>query len=106
MEKKVWKNLCKEHYHNEVSCPFVKEEEEEKKKNIEFNYQIKKCDFCKGEIKNMEPIECPFCKGLFCLQHKIESDHKCKIWVCSLIFPFFNPPGSFSQYLFKSLIHF
>jgi predicted nucleic acid binding AN1-type Zn finger protein len=26
----------------------------------------------------MEPIECPFCKGLFCLQHKIESDHKCK----------------------------
>jgi len=76
---KCKKNLCKEHYHNEVSCPFIKDDNnEENKKKIEFNYQIKKCDFCKGDIKNMEPIECPFCKGLFCLEHRLESDHKCK----------------------------
>ena len=26
----------------------------------------------------MEPIECPLCKGLFCLKHRLESDHNCK----------------------------
>ena len=26
----------------------------------------------------MEPFECPLCKGLFCLEHRLESDHKCK----------------------------
>ena len=26
----------------------------------------------------MEPFECPLCKGLFCLKHRLESDHKCK----------------------------
>ena len=46
-------------------------------KKVEFNYQIKKCDFCKGDIKNMEPVECELCHGLFCLKHKLESDHKC-----------------------------
>ena len=70
------KNLCKIHYHHELSCPFSKKEEEQKKK-IEFNYQIKKCDFCKGDIKNIEPVQCEFCKGLFCLKHKLESDHNC-----------------------------
>ena len=26
----------------------------------------------------MEPFECPLCKGLFCLKHRLESDHNCK----------------------------
>ena len=69
------KNLCKNHYHHELSCPFSNNKKEENKKNVEFNYQIKNCDFCKGEIKNMEPIQCQFCKKLFCLKHKLESDH-------------------------------
>ena len=51
--------------------------DENNSKNIKFNYQIKKCDFCKGDIKNMEPIECQYCHGLFCLKHKFESDHNC-----------------------------
>ena len=71
------KNLCKNHYHHELSCPFSDNKKEENKKNVEFNYQIKNCDFCKGEIKNMEPIQCQFCKKLFCLKHKLESDHNC-----------------------------
>ena len=71
------KNLCKNHYHHELSCPFGNNKKEENKKNVEFNYQIKNCDFCKGEIKNMEPIQCQFCKKLFCLKHKLESDHNC-----------------------------
>ena len=71
------KNLCKNHYHHELSCPFSDNKREENKKNVEFNYQIKNCDFCKGEIKNMEPIQCQFCKKLFCLKHKLESDHNC-----------------------------
>ena len=71
------KNLCKNHYHHELSCPFSNNKKEENKKNVEFNYQIKNCDFCKGEIKNMEPIQCQFCKKLFCLKHKLESDHNC-----------------------------
>ena len=71
------KNLCKNHYHHELSCPFSNNKKEENKKNFEFNYQIKNCDFCKGEIKNMEPIQCQFCKKLFCLKHKLESDHNC-----------------------------
>ena len=25
----------------------------------------------------MDPIECELCHGLFCLKHKLESDHKC-----------------------------
>ena len=25
----------------------------------------------------MEPIECEFCHGLFCLKHRLEFDHKC-----------------------------
>ena len=71
------KNLCKNHYHHELSCPFSNNKKEENKNNVEFNYQIKNCDFCKGEIKNMEPIQCQFCKKLFCLKHKLESDHNC-----------------------------
>jgi len=73
------KNLCKLHYHHELSCPFAKNKEEEniKKKKLEFNYQITKCDFCKCEIKNMDPVQCQFCKKLFCLKHKLESDHDC-----------------------------
>ena len=73
------KNLCKLHYHHELSCPFAKNKEEEniKKKKLEFNYQIKKCDYCKCDIKNMDPVQCQFCKKLFCLKHKLESDHDC-----------------------------
>ena len=74
---KCKKNLCKIHYHNEISCPFNKEKEENNN-NKEFNYQIKKCDFCNINILNMEPIECPLCKGLFCLKHKMETSHNCK----------------------------
>ena len=70
------KNLCKIHYHHELSCPFSKIKEEPKKK-VEFNYQFKYCDFCKRKIKNLKPIECDFCKGSFCLKHKLESDHDC-----------------------------
>ena len=43
------KNLCKEHYHHELSCPFAKIKEKNKNK-FGFNYQIIKCDFCKGII--------------------------------------------------------
>ena len=25
----------------------------------------------------MEPVECQLCHGLFCLKHKLESDHNC-----------------------------
>ena len=25
----------------------------------------------------MEPVECELCHGLFCLKHRLESDHKC-----------------------------
>ena len=70
------KNLCKTHYHHELSCPFAKNKEENKEK-VEFNYQIKKCDFCSEEIKNIEPVQCEFCKKLFCLKHRLESDHNC-----------------------------
>ena len=70
------KNLCKNHYHHEVSCPFAEVKEEPKKK-VEFHYQIKKCDFCNGDIKNMEPIQCEFCKKSFCLKHRLEFDHDC-----------------------------
>ena len=70
------KNLCKKHYHNDISCPFAQNKEEIKNKK-DFNYQINYCDFCKGEIKNMDPIKCDFCKKLFCLKHKLESDHDC-----------------------------
>ena len=59
------KNLCKIHYHHELSCPFSKIKEEPKKK-VEFNYQFKYCDFCKRKIKNLRPIECvTFVKGHF-----------------------------------------
>ena len=27
----------------------------------------------------MEPIQCDFCKKLFCLKHRLESDHDCPI---------------------------
>ena len=70
------KNLCKIHYHHELSCPFSSQKEETKK-NVNFDYQIKYCDFCRGEIKNMEPVQCDFCKKLFCLKHRLESDHDC-----------------------------
>ena len=72
------KNLCKLHYHHEESCPFVeKKEDNSDKKKIEFNYQIKKCDFCKGDIKNIEPVECELCHGQFCLKCRLEFDHNC-----------------------------
>ena len=70
--------MCKKHYHHEESCPFAEKiEDDNNKKKIEFNYQIKKCDFCKGDIKNIEPVECELCHGLFCLKHRLESDHNC-----------------------------
>ena len=25
----------------------------------------------------MDPVQCQFCKKLFCLKHKLESDHDC-----------------------------
>ena len=25
----------------------------------------------------MEPVQCEFCKKLFCLKHRLESDHSC-----------------------------
>lgn len=25
----------------------------------------------------MDPVECEFCHGLFCLKHRLESDHQC-----------------------------
>ena len=71
------KNLCKEHYHHPVSCPFSPEEVEEVKPIVDFNYQSKKCQFCQTEVKNIQPFECPLCHGLFCSYHRLESDHKC-----------------------------
>ena len=72
------KNLCKKHYHHELSCPFAKpKEEHSEKKDIKF--KLNKCDFCKEDIKNIEPVECELCHGLFCLKHRLEFDHKCSM---------------------------
>ena len=44
----------------------------------QINFKVKQCDFCKEQILNIEPIECIYCHGKFCLKHRIESDHKCR----------------------------
>ena len=69
--------MCKEHYHHELSCPFAQNKVEVTQKKPAFNYQVKICDFCKGNIRNMEPIECDLCHGLYCLKCKFENDHNC-----------------------------
>lgn len=70
------KNLCKEHYHNVYSCPFSTNTEESSKIN-EMDFLVTKCSFCKGDILNSHGEQCQFCKKLFCLKHRLESDHKC-----------------------------
>ena len=87
---KCKKNLCKEHYHNPVSCPFsTDKDEDEVKEKVPFNYQVKYCQFCKAEIKNIEPFECALCHGLFCSDHRLEYEHKC---------PNFHKEGTKSRY--------
>lgn len=80
------KNLCKQHYHNEYSCPFSSEinnsqfslqNDKECKMITDMEYII--CDFCKRkELKHKGTVVCEFCSGTFCFTHRIESLHECK----------------------------
>lgn len=80
------KNLCKEHYHAAVSCPFKTSEDlsnDKEELNINKEEFIKQppliCSFniCKDKIYNSIGYECKMCKAIFCLKHRIESDHQC-----------------------------
>lgn len=77
------KNLCKEHYHHPVNCPFSITSEKLNGKKEE-NFKIYKnqsliCSniSCKEEIFNSIGYECKLCRNIFCLKHRIESDHNC-----------------------------
>lgn len=81
------KNLCKEHYHLSTNCPNVIKNEingstiNNNIKTNESNFKQSKCDFCNKITFNHENYKCQFCSLGFCLQHRLESDHKCTIAV-------------------------
>lgn len=80
--KKCNKNLCKEHYHHEVSCPFNLNKEEEIKNNnyTKTNTTNLNCAFdkCGIAIYNSIGYDCKLCKLIFCMNHRLECDHDCK----------------------------
>ena len=73
------KYLCKEHYHNEFSCPLnLTNELEEKIKIIEKDKDINTlCSFCSIIINNNKGYDCSFCRKSYCLKHRLEVDHRC-----------------------------
>ncbi len=77
------KNLCKEHYHSSVSCPFKVDDQTNLPSNVTNIEAIKKsslnCSYniCKEPIFNSAGYECRLCQAIFCLKHRIESDHQC-----------------------------
>jgi hypothetical protein len=77
---KCKKNLCKEHYHSEISCPFntdiIKDEVIYRDKQNTIMSSIL-CTFCDEKIYNSQGYDCKTCLLIFCLKHRIESDHKC-----------------------------
>lgn len=79
---KCTKNLCKEHYHNDVSCPFstselVKENFDNKKFSEPIFTQKFLCFFCNITTYNTKGYDCQYCKKTFCMNHRLECDHKC-----------------------------
>ena len=76
------KFLCKEHYHNDNSCPFSKlnnmpNHRDKNLINSRSNEINTICYFCKVLIKNNKGYECGFCKKPYCLNHRLEIDHRC-----------------------------
>lgn len=70
------KNLCKEHYHIDINCPFT--EKVEDKQGLKLDIQYYKCSFCNVETPNHSGATCKYCNKDFCLAHRLESDHKCE----------------------------
>jgi hypothetical protein len=69
------KNLCKEHYHNEVNCKEYKQVDVEVLKRITTDVR---CSFCSIEIFNKNEVVCNLCTLPFCFKHRLYEDHKCK----------------------------
>ena len=82
--KSCKKNLCKKHYHNEISCPFtdkmkiIYDKKLENKILNKANNINSECNFCNIVIYNNKGYECNYCKKNYCLKHRLEIDHKCK----------------------------
>lgn len=75
------KYLCKKHYHNENSCPFLDKTKiiyQETNSKISNQKNINTiCSFCSIMIHNNKGYFCDFCKKEYCLKHRLEIDHKC-----------------------------
>jgi hypothetical protein len=71
------KNLCKEHYHNEVNCKEYIEKKTDILNTIKTNV---KCALCKVEIFNRNEVICNLCSEVFCYKHRLYEDHKCTKW--------------------------
>jgi predicted nucleic acid binding AN1-type Zn finger protein len=101
------KNLCKEHYHHPVSCPFEiqknKIENEENNLKIKFSKKetILYCNLstCNAGIFNSIGYECKSCKLIFCLKHRIECDHCCKLKKVSLKDKYIENKNKFKEKL-------
>jgi predicted nucleic acid binding AN1-type Zn finger protein len=74
------KNLCKEHYHNEVNCPFYKNEIKINTIENNFKEEIKlvNCHLCKKSMYSTLGNPCKSCKFIFCVTHRLENDHQCQ----------------------------
>ncbi len=98
------KNLCKEHYHHPVSCPFAKEEGCVKQSVI---MTIKapelRCSYsaCGHEIINSKGYHCKFCNLIFCLKHRIECDHQCANKKVSLKDKYLDNKNNFKEKLME-----
>lgn len=76
------KYLCKDHYHNDYSCPFsnlnnFSTNKEKNLTNLHKNDINTVCCFCKILMNNNKGYECGFCKKPYCLMHRLEVDHRC-----------------------------
>ena len=77
---KCTKNLCKEHYHNPIECPFALNIQNETTKVLEQHSkrEVVLCSFCNKSVGYSKEISCKFCNKSFCLTHRLESDHNCE----------------------------
>ena len=80
------KNLCKEHYHNPIDCPFTDKINTNQTNNTSNTNHIHHkvegttalCSFCNKSVGYAKEIPCRFCNKTFCLTHRLESDHNCE----------------------------
>ena len=97
------RNLCKDHYHNEYSCPEydLLSEDIINVREIQPKEEMIKCNFCEARMYSSLVNICKSCQLKFCNKHRLEPDHSCKIVKIPLQEKFTQAKNSFMEKLNK-----